>query len=117
MKTRCKYCLKPIDTRGMMSHIHFRHRMYVAREFSLDSAIQWMWLFMEGEIPRFDQKQLPAPNLLTVYSTRPLGKMAAPLPWLRRPKGYELPYGYARPHERLLGWNGFRVVYGKGFDA
>ena len=87
-----------------MSHIHFKHSSYVAREFSLDSAVQWMWLMMEGEVPRFTQLQLPAPNPLTVYSTRPLGMMAVPLPWLRRPKGYELPYGYARPYEGLRSW-------------
>lgn len=97
MKYPCKYCGKRIDTRGMMSHVHFRHVDYVAREFALNPAV---WAFMWAIDPRlnwrgnvlapviFTQKQLPAPNPLTVYSTQPLGYMARPIPEHRRPKGY-----------------------------
>jgi hypothetical protein len=101
MKAPCKYCLKRIDTRGMLAHIHFRHRCYVAREFSLQPIVLWFQLAEDGLEPRFTQLQLPAPSPLTVYSRRPLGFMAAPIPEHRRPKGYQLPYGYARPADLL----------------
>lgn len=85
----------------MNAHIHFRHRAYVSRELALNPMVQWMQLALDGQMPYFSQKQLPAPNQLTIYTTRPLGKMAAPIPELRRPKGYELPYGYVQPWKRV----------------
>lgn len=71
-----------------MSHIHFRHRSYVLREFAQKP---WViaYLLADGRVPVFHEKALPLPSPLTVYSNRPLGKMAKPLPYMRRPKGYE----------------------------
>lgn len=102
MKSRCKYCMKPISPQGMPAHIHFRHRAYVSRELSLNPIVQLMQLALDGYMPRFAQKQLPSPCPLTVYSSRPLGYMAVPIPELRRPKGYELPQNYARPSDLLM---------------
>jgi hypothetical protein len=58
-----------------------------------------------------DQLMLPAPSPLTVYSRRPLGLMAAPIPELRRPKGYQPPQNYGRPADLLAG----QVRYGHNF--
>lgn len=96
MKERCKFCGRRIDTRGLLSHLHFKHRSSIVREFALNPMVVY---YAEMWPPRFDQKALPAPNPLTVYSLRPLGYMARPIPELRRPKGYTLGYGYARPSD------------------
>lgn len=101
MKQPCKYCLQPIDPRGMLSHLHFKHARCIRHEFAMNPLVQLMRLMWDGEMPHFAQKQLPAPNPLTVYSTQPLGVMAAPLPWLRRPKGYTPPQGYAQPWQTV----------------
>ena len=101
-KSRCKYCRKSITACGLPAHIHFKHRAAVLVEFRLNPIIQLMSFMEDGYLPGFgDQKQLPAPNPLSIYSTRPLGRMAAPIPEHRVPKGYRLPYGSARPFERI----------------
>lgn len=83
----------------MLSHERFRHGAYISREFSLNI---WVWMELGIWPPRFDQLALPPTSELTVYSTRPLGRMAAPIPELRHPKGY-LPDGYSRPADILAG--------------
>lgn len=111
MKQSCKYCGRKIDGRGMLAHVHFRHRGQVAREFSLQPEVMlWIWI-TDGVPPHFTQKQLPAPNALTVYSLRPLGFMAAPIPQHRRPKGYCLGYGYARPADALAGQRRYGYIF------
>lgn len=75
-------------------------------EFVLNPTVQLMRLMWDGELPYFPQNQLPAPNPLTIYSTQPLGVMAAPMPWMRRPKGYVPPQNCAQPWQqapRILG--------------
>jgi hypothetical protein len=84
-----------------MSHVHFRHILSVRAELMTNP-----W-FMAADLVEFGylapmQPALPAPNPLTVYSRRPLGYMAAPIPQLRRPKGYEPPQRYARPADLMI---------------
>lgn len=103
MKSPCKYCLKPIYTPGMPAHVSFKHRGYALREMCRSPLMLWFHLYHYGYLLTEDRKMLPAPNPLTIYSTRPLGKMAAPIPQLRRPKGYQPPHNYARPADILAG--------------
>lgn len=100
-RVRCKYCRKRIAACGMPAHVSFKHRDMVIAGFYLNPYMQAFNIIEHGVIRPFEQKQLPAPNPLTIYSTRPLGMMAAPIPEHRRPKGYTLGYGYARPFEAL----------------
>ena len=109
MKVKCKWCGKKIDARGMPSHEFFRHRRMIARAFSLEISVMVMFWLDGGLPPHFEQKQLSAPNPLTVYSKRPLGYMAAPIPEHRRPKGYTPPQGYSTPCDALRG----QILYGK----
>ncbi len=102
MKVRCEYCGKKIAPQGMLCRISFKHRWMTLAKFARNPEVR-MFMFVElGYFPE-DQLMLPAPNPLTVYSRRPLGFMAAPIPEHRRPKGYKLPYGYGRPFEILRG--------------
>lgn len=55
MKKPCQYCKCMIDTRGMHSHVHFRHALQVRVEFSLNPMVQW---YLYGEIRGFTQLQL-----------------------------------------------------------
>lgn len=57
MKTKCKYCFREIDNRGMPAHIHFKHLHQYLVEFRLNPVICF---FAEMWPPRFEQKQLPA---------------------------------------------------------
>ncbi len=109
MMSICKYCRKPIDPRGMPRHISSRHRSMVLAEFRMNPAMI-IYGLLSGFLPPM-QLALPAPNPLTIYSRRPLGKMAAPLPWMRRPKGYQPPQNYARPADILAA----QVRYGHLF--
>jgi hypothetical protein len=91
MKIRCKYCRKLIAPCGMAAHMHFRHLKMILAEFRHNPIISYMrllWKF-EGYRDTDEPLALPAPNPLTVYSRRPLGRMAKPFPWMKRPKGYE----------------------------
>jgi len=67
----CKYCLRPIDTRGMPSHIHFRHLSYVQREFCLTP---WVWITFwleQGRMPpNVSRMALPAPRPGTRYGVK-----------------------------------------------
>jgi hypothetical protein len=86
----------------MPMHISARHRGMILAEFRRNPVMVEHYFMTEGRfLP--DQLMLPAPNALTVYSRRPLGFMAAPIPELRRPKGYCPGYGYARPADALCG--------------
>lgn len=85
-KVPCKYCLQPIDPRGMPSHVHFKHVDYVIREFALNPYVT---LFTYGELPTFAQLQLQAPR--DNYSESEVWKpnsMLAPVSqvprWMRR---------------------------------
>ena len=100
-QTRCKYCLKKISNAGMPAHVHFRHRSYVSIEFSLNSLIQALLIHENRRYPHFAHLALPAPSSLTVYSTRALGRMAAPMPFMRRPKGYVPGQCEGRPSDML----------------
>ena len=110
MKVRCKWCKRQMAPSGMPRHVSARHRAMVLSEFC-HSPIMRDYLFMnEGRfLP--DRLMLPAPSPLTVYSRRPLGFMAVPIPELRRPKGYQPPQNYARPADLLAG----QVRYGRYF--
>ena len=111
MKKPCKWCGKKIDPRGMPSHEHFKHRDVILRTFTLNPIIVLYRWMEDGVPPHFDQKQLPAPNPFTMYSTRPLGHMAAPISQHRIPKGYTPGYGHARPFELLGGQPRFNRFY------
>ena len=102
MKVRCEYCGKKIAPQGMLCHVSFKHRRMTLAKFARNPEIRMFCFVERGYFPE-DQLMLPAPNPLTIYSRRPLGMMAAPLPWMRRPKGYSLGYGYARPFQLLSG--------------
>jgi hypothetical protein len=108
----CPYCVRDFDSRGLLSHISRMHWRQVQLKFAYNPIV-WMTLWVEyGNAPRFQHLALPAPNPLTVYSTRPLGKMAKPIPEHRRPKGYTLGYGYSRPADALAGQHRFnRPIY------
>lgn len=76
MKKPCYYCAQMIDTRGMLSHVHFKHYIanarHVSREFSLNPAIWgWMWVTQGFLPPDLSTRALPA-------STKP----SFPLPML-----------------------------------
>jgi hypothetical protein len=110
VKQPCKYCKRKIAPSGMPAHISFKHRGMVLAEFRRNPIMIEYLFANEGRfLP--DQPMLPAPNPLTIYSTRPLGKMAAPIPELRRPKGYQPPQNYGRPADILAG----QVRYGHIF--
>ena len=84
---------------GLAAHLHFRHLGLVLSEFRHEVRF---YLFVEdGRFPA-EPKMLPAPNPLTIYSRRPLGMMAAPIPEHRRPKGYTLDQNYGRPSDMLF---------------
>ena len=71
LRVPCKYCLRPIDTRGMGAHIHFRHAGYVIREFTLNPLI-WSYLWVEeGWLPPRLPVALP-----------PVASAGTPLPML-----------------------------------
>jgi hypothetical protein len=106
MRVRCKWCKRKIAPCGMPRHVSALHRMMTLAEFRMHPAMITYGL-ASGHLPPM-QLALPAPNALTVYSTRPLGRMAAPIPELRRPKGYHPPQNYARPADLLAG----QVRYG-----
>ena len=78
-----------------------------------NSPIVRMMLFVEDRRFPSDQLMLPAPNPLTVYSRRPLGFMAKPIPEHRRPKGYVLPQNYSRPADCLA----YQARYGHIFST
>ena len=99
MIVKCKWCGKKIDARGMPRHQSAKHRKMILAKFRMDPAMI-LYGLSNGFLPPM-QLALPAPNPLTVYSKRPLGYMAAPIPEHRRPKGYTLGYGYAQPWENL----------------
>ena len=101
MKVRCKYCKKKMAASGIPAHISARHRVMVLAEFRSDPLLRELLFTQEGRfIP--DQLMLPAPSPLTIYSRRALGKMAAPIPEHRRPKGYQPPTNYARPSDLIF---------------
>lgn len=102
MKVRCEWCKKKIAPQGMLMHVSAKHRGMVLSRFRNSPEVRFFMFAERGYFPE-DQKMLPAPNPLTVYSTRPLGKMAAPIPQHRRPKGYQLERGYAQPWQLLAG--------------
>ena len=57
MKTRCKFCPREIDNRGMLSHLHFRHKTEIIIEFRMNPVVAY---YAEMWPPQFWQKQLPA---------------------------------------------------------
>ena len=71
----CHYCLRPIDTRGMLAHVHFRHRGYVSREFLYNPTV-WvtMWA-LEGWLP----PRLPLALPVRCKSAGRPRKMLAPI--------------------------------------
>jgi hypothetical protein len=84
---------------GMPRHVSAKHRGLVLAEFRTNPATI-LYAIGCGFLPPM-QLALPAPNPLTVYSRRPLGFMAAPIPEHRVPKGYRLPQAYSRPADAL----------------
>jgi hypothetical protein len=56
-QSRCKYCHRMIDNRGLPSHTHFRHLRALLISFRLDPTVCY---FADIWPPRFDQLQLPA---------------------------------------------------------
>lgn len=95
---------------GIPAHISFKHRGLVLAEFRRNPVIMIDAFLRLGYFPR-EQKSLPSPSALTVYSRRPLGFMAAPIKELRRPKGYQPPQNYGRPADILAG----QARYGRNF--
>jgi hypothetical protein len=89
----------------MPRHISATHRALVLAEFRMSTATI-LWGCAQGYFPPM-QLALPAPNPLTVYSRRPLGFMAKPIPEHRRPKGYVLPQNYVRPVDALATYKRF----------
>ncbi len=75
MNIPCKYCERHIDSRGMLSHVHFRHRVYVSREFCR-TPIVWAMLWAEEGFapPGIWEPQLPAS-----IPDRPAQDMLAPV--------------------------------------
>ena len=100
MKVCCEFCGKKMAPQGIPRHISSLHRKMVLAKFRHNPDMIFYLFVNEGRFLE-DQLMLPAPCPLTVYSRRPLGFMAAPLPWMRRPKGYQLPQNYARPADLL----------------
>lgn len=98
---RCKYCRKKMSASGIPAHISFKHPGMELAEFCANPLIILRCFVENRYIPPM-RIALPAPNPLTIYSRRPLGFMAAPIPELRRPKGYVPPQNYARPADILL---------------
>jgi hypothetical protein len=110
MKSRCEFCKRKIAPQGMLMHVSVKHRGMILSRFRCNPEVQRMMFLERGFFPK-DQPMLPAPNPLTVYSRRPLGKMAAPIPELRRPKGYQPPQNYGQPWEMLAG----QLRYGRSY--
>jgi hypothetical protein len=100
MKKRCEFCKKKIAPQGMLMHVSARHRGMVLAQFRTNPSVILHCLAERAWLPPM-QLALPSPNPLTVYSRRPLGMMAAPLPYMRRPKGYQPPENYATPSDLL----------------
>jgi hypothetical protein len=66
----CQYCLRPIDTRGMPGHVHFKHRSQVAREFSLNPVVWgFLWAHEQFLPPDLSTRALPATTLASVTQT------------------------------------------------
>ena len=67
MIENCVYCGRPTDTRGMLSHVHFKHRSYVIREFVLNPTI-WIHLWLDSGIlpPDVSSRALPATVVVSV---------------------------------------------------
>ena len=109
MKIECKYCKRKMAPSGMPRHVSTKHRLTVIAEFRMNPTVV-LFQLLEGRVHQM-QLALPAPNPLTVYSRRPLGFMAKPIPEHRRPKGYVLPQAYARPADALAA----QRFYGKWY--
>ena len=109
MKVACRYCKRKMAPSGMPRHVSAKHRGMVLAEFRMSPATT-LYGAASGYFPPM-QLALPAPNPLTVYSRRPLGFMAKPIPEHRRPKGYVLPQAYSRPADALAA----QRFYGKWY--
>ena len=111
MKVRCEFCRKKMSASGIPAHVSFKHRGFTWAKFRMNPIVIAHCLLENGFIPQM-QLALPAPNPLTVYSRRPLGVMASPIPELRRPKGYNAWHDYVIPALRLMGHGRYgRPIY------
>jgi len=86
---------------GIPAHVSAKHRKMTMAEFRRNPVMIEYLFANEGRFLE-DQLMLPAPSPLTIYSRRPLGKMAAPIPEHRIPKGYRPPQNYARPSDLIF---------------
>jgi hypothetical protein len=100
MKKRCEFCGRKIAPCGMPMHVSVHHKWMILSKFRNDPTVILHYFVKYRRFPQA-QRALPASSPLTVYSRRALGKMAAPIPELRRPKGYKLDRNYGRPADLL----------------